>query len=50
MRKLVLILMASIAAVTFIRAYDNISVIYSEELKTGKAAPIAPIGAPETVD
>lgn len=38
MRKLVLILVASIAVITFIRAYENSHEIYSGELNTGETA------------
>ena len=45
MRKLVLILIAFIAVMTFIRAYDNSAEAYStgikyEETRTGEIAPI----------
>ena len=47
MRKLVLILIASIAAMTFIRAYDNTGGINDVELQSGKAVQVV---APEIVN
>ena len=41
MRKLVLILIAFIAVVTFIRAFDNSAGTYSENLHAGAASGIA---------
>ena len=40
MRKLVLILIAFIAAVTFIRAFDNTADNYSEEIRADRTVPI----------
>jgi hypothetical protein len=41
MRKLVLILLAFIAVVTFIRAFDNPGGLFSEPLNTGGASELS---------
>jgi len=49
MRKLVLILIAFIAVVTFIRAFDNSAVIHSDALSSTNAAAFSgSSGNPET--
>jgi hypothetical protein len=45
MRKLVLILMALIAVVTFIRAFDNSAGTYSEGLHTQSPPQLFPVDA-----
>ena len=40
MRKLVLILLAFIAVATFIRAFDNSSGVYSENIHVDVVAPL----------